>query len=116
MAVVTSGNWQKSLWPGVSAWINDSYASHAEEYSAIFNKKTSGKQFEQVVGQSLLGLASVKDQGNPIQYDDTQQTYINQFNHAVYALGTIITLEAYRDNQYNLDALSRRPKALARSM
>lgn len=116
MAVVTSGNWQKALWPGVDAWMNGEYAAHSEEWSQIFSKRSSSKQFEQVVGQSLLGLASVKDQGNAIQYDDTQQTFINQFNNVVYALGTVITLEAYRDNQYNLDALSRRPKALARSM
>lgn len=116
MAVVTSGNWQKALWPGVAEWFNDSYAAHSTEYTDLFTTKTSGKQFEQVVGQSGLGLPSVKDQGNPIQYDDTQATYVNQFNHVVYALGTIITMEAYRDNQYNLDALSKKPKALARSM
>lgn len=116
MSVVTSGSWQKSLWPGVDNWFNDAYAEHEEEYSQIFSKRSSGKQFEQTVGQSLLGLAPVKDQGNPIQYDDTQQTYINQYDNVVYALGTVITLEAYRDNQYNLDALSRRPKALAFSM
>lgn len=116
MAVVTSGNWQKSLWPGIDQWFNDAYDEFESEYTQIFSSKNSGKQFEQTVGMSLLGLASVKDQGNAIQYDDTQQTYVNQYNHSVRALGTIITLEAYRDNQYNLDALSEKPQALAFSM
>jgi hypothetical protein len=116
MSVVTSGSWQKSLWPGIDSWFNEAYDEHEEEFSQIFSRRNSGKQFEQAVGMSLLGLAPVKDEGDPIQYDDTQQTYINQYDHAVRALGTIITLEAYRDNQYNLDALSERPRALAFSM
>lgn len=116
MAVVTSGNWQKALWPGVHGWFNDSYEAWPEEYTQVFSVLPSGKAFEQVVGQSLLGLPAVKDQGNPITYDDTQQTYVNQWTHAVYALGVILTLEAYKDNQYNLDALKKRPAALARSM
>lgn len=116
MSAVTSGNWQKSLWPGVDNWFNDAYDEWEEEFSQIFTRRNSGKQFEQTVGQSLLGLASEKGQGESIQYDDTQQTFINQYDNVVRALGTIITLEAYRDNQYNLDALSKRPKALAFSM
>lgn len=116
MSVVTSGSWQKSLMPGVDIWFNDQYSVWEPEYKQIFKIKPSQKAFEQAVGMSLLGLASVKDQGAGITYDDTQQTYINHFVHDVRALGTIITLEAYRDNQYNLDALSEKPKALADSM
>ena len=116
MAVVTSGSWQKALWPGVSTWFNGAYDSHPEEYPQFFTRLKSNKAFEQAVGQSLLGLASVKGQGAGITYDDTQQTYINNFVHSVYATGVIITLEAYRDNQYNLEALSTKPKALAVSM
>ena len=116
MAVVAAGNWQKALWPGVDGWYNDDYDAWETEFTQIFKRRSSTKQFEQTVGMSLFGLASVKDEGNTIQYDDTQQTYINQYDNKVYALGTIITLEAYKYNQYNLDALSERPKALATSM
>jgi len=116
MATQTTGNWQKALWPGVDNWYNDAYSAWEEEWSQIFKQRSSNKQFEQSVGMSLLGLAKDKSEGNPIQYDDAQQTYVNQYNNVVRALGTRITLEAYRYNQYNLDALSRRPKALARSM
>jgi len=116
MAGQTTGNWQKSLWPGLDNWFNDAYQAWDEEWSQIFKQRSSNKQFEQTVGMSLFGLAQDKGEGNPIQYDDAQQTYVNQYNNVVRALGTRITLEAYRYNQYNLDALSRRPKALARSM
>ena len=116
MATVTTGNWQKSLWPGIDNWYNKAYDEWPEEYSDLFTTRKSDRQFEQTVGQSLLGRASIKPQGQPLQYDDTQQTYVNQYDMSVRALGTIITLEAYRYNQYSLDALSRRPKALAHSM
>lgn len=116
MAVVTSGSWQKALWPGIDSWFNQAYEEWQEEFSQIFHRRTSGKQFEQAVGQSGLGLASVKQESDSVTYDDTQQTYINQYDHFVYALGTIITLEAYRDNQYNLSALSSKPKELGFSM
>ena len=116
MATVTTGNWQKSLWPGVDNWFNDADASWEKEYTDLFKTRTSDRQFEQTVGMSLLGRAPIKDEGDPLEYDDTQQTYVNQYNNQVRALGTIITLEAFRYNQYNLDPLSKRPKALARSV
>jgi len=116
MSTVTTGNWQKSLWPGVDSWFNDEYDSWETEYTDIYKTRSSSRQFEQTVGMSLLGRASIKAEGEPLQYDDTQQTYVNQYDMQVRALGTIITLEAYRYNQYDLDPLSRNPKALARSM
>lgn len=116
MALVTTGNWQKSLWPGVDGWFNDEYDAWETEYTDVFTTKSSDRQFEQTVGMSLFGRAPIKGEGDPMEFDDSQQTFVNQFDMQVRALGTKITLEAYRYNQYNLDPLSRNPKALARSM
>lgn len=115
---VTTGNWQQSLWPGIDNWFNDEYKAHATEYTELFSTRSSDRQFEETVGQSLLGRAAIKGEGEDIKQDDTQQTYTNRFTNQVRALGTSITLEAYKYNQYGaaLDALSKRPKALARSM
>jgi len=113
---VNTGNWQKSLWPGIDNWYNDAYSAHEDELPQFFKTRNSDRQFEQTVGMSLFGRAATKGEGNPIQYDDSQQTYINQYDVVVKALGTQITWEAYKYNQYNLDALSKKPKALARSM
>jgi len=116
MAATTTGNWQKSLWPGIDNWFNAEYEEYETEYTQVFTTRSSSKQFEQTVGMSLLGRAVDKAEGASISYDDTQQTYVNQYDNVVRALGIITTLEAYRYNQYDLDALSRQPKALARSM
>jgi hypothetical protein len=116
MAVVGTGSWQKSLWPGIDNWFNQAYDSFDEEHKALFTSRTSDKQFEQTVGQSGLGLAQIKPQGQGVSYDDTQQTYVHQYDRVVRALGFVMTYEAYRDNQYNLPALSKDPKMLAKSM
>jgi len=116
MAVVTSGNWQKGLWPGIANWFNQSYEAWEAEYPSLFTTRNSTKQFEQTVGMSLTGRAAIKGEGEGVKTDSTQQTYINQYDMQVRALGLITTWEAYEDNQYNLDALSRNPKALANSM
>ena len=88
MATQTTGNWQKSLWPGVDDWFNNEYNAWETEYTDIFTTKPSDRQFEQVVGQSLFGRAAIKAEGDPLQYDDAQQTYVNQYDMQVRALGT----------------------------
>ena len=113
---VSAGNWQKSLWPGIDNWYNQSYDAWETEYTQFTKTRSSDRQFEQTVGGSLFGRAPKKAEGASIKFDDSQQTYVNQYNNEVRALGTIITLEAYRYNQYNLDPLAKRPKALARSI
>ena len=110
-----TGSWQKALWPGVDIWLNEDTPGYTPEWSQVFKTRTSNRAFEQAVDMSMFGTVPVKDQGTPIEYDDSQQTYINTFTSEVRALGTKITLEAYRYNQYNLDALSERPKALKQS-
>ncbi len=115
---VTTGNWQQSLWPGIDEWFDDEYQSHATEYTQFMTTRPSQRQFEETVGMSLLGRAAIKGEGEDIKQDDTQQTYTHRYLNQVRALGTSITLEAYEYNQYGpqLDALQKRPRALARSM
>lgn len=116
MATVTSGAFAKALWPGIDNWFQEGYEEHQEEFSRIFYRSGSSKKFEQTVGQSGLGLASVKGEGEPVTFDDVQQTYINQYTHLVYVNGLVVTRETYEDNQYNLDVFKPRSRALAFSM
>lgn len=116
MAATTSGAFAKALWPGIDNWFQEGYEEHSEEYSRIFSVSTSGKKFEQTVGMSGMGLASIKAEGESFQVDDVQQTYINQYTHAVYTNGLVVTREAFEDNQYSLDVFKPRSRALAMSM
>ena len=115
---VPHGNWIQTLWPGIEEWFNDAYQAHTVEYTQFMTTRNSQRQFEETVGMSLFGRAGIKGEGEDIKQDDTQQTYTNRYLNQVRALGTSISIEAYRHNQYGaqLDALQKRPKSLARSM
>lgn len=115
MSVINSGSFAKALWPGVNAWYGKAYANYPEEYSKLFDKQTSTKAFEEDVGISSFGLAVQKSEGSPISYDSERQGFITRYQHAVYALGFIITREMMDDDQYDVVG-KRKAEGLAFSM
>ena len=115
MSVINSGSFAKALWPGVNAWYGKAYAEYPEEYSKLFDKFTSNKAFEEDVGISSFGLAVQKSEGAPISYDSERQAFITRYQHAVYALGFIITREMMEDDQYDVVG-QRKAQGLAFSM
>lgn len=111
---ISTGNFSKLLWPGIKA-IYDAAMEHPVEYLQIFDKEMSDKAYEEYVGMSMFGLAPIKPQGQAISYDTASQGFTTRLTNIVYALGFVITREAYEDNQYG--ALTKRlTKALAFSM
>jgi hypothetical protein len=115
MSVINSGSFAKALWPGVNAWYGRAYDSYPEEYTSLFDKSTSTKAFEEEVGISSFGLAVQKSEGAPISYDSERQGFITRYQHAVYALGFIITREMMEDDQYDIIG-KRKAEGLAFSM
>jgi S-adenosylmethionine/arginine decarboxylase-like enzyme len=113
--IITTSSFAKALWPGVNAWYGRAYKDYPTEYTEIFEKETSSKAYEEDVGLSSFGLASVKPEGSPIAYDSERQAFTTRYNHVVYALGFIITREMYEDDQYDVVS-KRKATALARSM
>lgn len=112
--IISTGSFPKALWPGVKAWYGMAYNDYPVEYDNLFNKSSSDKGWEEIVGTASLGLAVVKGEGAPVTYDTEQQGYTNRFQHVTYGLGFIITEEMMDDDQYMLVG-ERRSKALARS-
>jgi len=115
MSVINSGSFAKALWPGVNAWYGRAYTEYPEEYTKLFDKQTSTKAFEEDVGISSFGLAVQKSEGAPISYDSERQGFITRYQHAVYALGFIITREMMEDDQYDVIG-KRKAEGLAFSM
>lgn len=112
MAVITTGNHPKALWPGIKAWYGRSYAEHQEEFPDLFDKETSDKAYEEDVEISGFGLAPVKDQGSAVSYDTETQGSVTRYTHVAYALGYIVTFEELRDDLYEVVS-KRRAKMLA---
>lgn len=116
MGVITSGSFAKALWPGVNAWYGKAYNDYQTEWDKLgFDKNSSKKAYEEDVGLSSFGLAAQKAEGAPIQYDSERQGFTTRYQHVVYALGFVVTREAFEDDQYDVVG-SRKAKGLARSM
>jgi hypothetical protein len=113
--VITSSSFAKLLWPGLNAIYGTAYNDYATEWDKLFEKNTSDRAYEEDLGLSSFGLASVKNEGAPITYDTQRQGFTSRYNHVVYGLGFIVTREAYEDDQYGKVG-GLKAKALARSM
>lgn len=113
--VITTSSWAKALWPGVKGWYGQSYDEYETEWDKLFEKDTSRRAFEEFVGASGFGLAVVKNEGNPIQYDTERQGFTTRFNHVAYALGFVVTREAFEDDLYDVVA-PQKAQSLAFSM
>ena len=115
MGIITSSSFAKLLWPGLNSVYGKEYNDYPTEWDKLFEINKSDRAYEEDLGLSSFGLASVKNEGQPIQYDTERQGYTSRYNHVVYALGFIITREIYEDDQYGKVG-AQKAKALARSM
>lgn len=112
MAVITTGNHPKDLWPGVNAWWGREYAKHEQHWRSCFQMDTSDKSFEEDVELTGTGLMPAKPEGSAISYDSETQGYVTRYTNVTYGMGYIVTQEAQEDGQYE-KVSKRRSSALA---
>lgn len=115
MSVITSSSFAKLLWPGLNSIYGKTYNDYPAEWDKLFEHNKSDRAYEEDLGLSSFGLASVKNEGAPITFDSERQGFTSRYNHVVYGLGFIITREIYEDDQYGKVG-AQKAKALARSM
>jgi len=113
--IITSSSFAKLLWPGLNSIYGKEYADYPVEWDKLFEQNKSDRAYEEDLGLSSFGLASVKNEGAPITFDTERQGFTSRYNHVVYALGFIVTREIYEDDQYGKVG-AQKAKALARSM
>ena len=113
--VINTSSFAKALWPGVNAWYGKAYSEYPVEWDKLFDKFSSRQNYEQDVGISSFGLAKVKNEGAPIEYDNENQAFTTTYRHVVYALGFIITREIMDDDLYDVVG-QRKAQGLAFSM
>lgn len=115
MSIITSGSFAKALWPGVNKWYGDAYNEYPVEWTKLFEQNKSTRAFEEDVGTSGLGLAVVKAEGAPVTFDTSRQGFTTRYQHVTYALGFVVTREAFDDDMYDVVG-KKRAQALAFSM
>ena len=113
--IITTGSHPKLLWPGVYTTWGQVYNEHAKEYPDLFEEQSSDKAYETGVQVTGFGLAPVKGEGAPVEYDSEAQGILSTYMHIAYALGFIVTKEELEDNLYK-EVATRRAKANAFSM
>jgi len=102
MSEITTTSLAKALYPGVNAWYGLEYNEFPVQFTRLFDKYDSKRNFEEDVGYSGLGLLSVKPEGAGITYDSSRQGFTTRFQHVVYASGFIVTREAVEDDLYEI--------------
>lgn len=113
MAINTSAI-QSLLRPGLAAVFGD-YPQYPAQWSEIFETHQSDKQVEIEVEVKLLGLASIRAEGQSTNYDTMGQRYTTNYVHRYVSIGFIITRQAIKDNLYK-NAFPLQTKAMRNSM
>ena len=91
------------------------YDRYENEHAEIFDTESSDRAFEEEVLIVGFGNASVKQEGQGVQFDSASEGFTARYTHETVALAFALTEEAVEDNLY--DRLGARyTKALARSM
>jgi hypothetical protein len=114
-AITSQGSIARLLQEGIHALATESYNDYPLEYTKIFKTEKSSKAYELDVSMSGTGLAALKPEGTSIQYDGQKQDFVTTYINNVYALGTIITMEAQMNNKYE-DLIDKAGKMLKRSL
>ncbi len=115
MAVIATGNHPKFLWPGIKAIFGAKYNEHEQQYTKLFDMKTSDKAWEEIVQTTGFGLAPIKPEGSSTAFASHTQGYVSRFTNVAYSLGFIVTREENADQQY-AQVAAERASSLAFSM
>lgn len=112
--VIATGAFSEDLWPGIMGWFGDSYADWQPIWEKLVDVHSSDKQFEKFQGITNYGLAGIKDQGASIPYRDKYQGFPREIINIFYGIGSTITYEMMRYDQY--DKFKAIPQQLAQAV
>lgn len=115
MSVISTSSFAKALFPGVNKWYGDAYKEFDVQWTNLFEQHSSKRAWEEDVGVSMFGLPVQKAEGAPISYDTSRQGFTSRYNHVTWALGFIVTREAFEDDLYEVIG-KQKAKSLAFSM
>ena len=100
MAVISTANHPKLLWPGIKKIFEVAYDEYPLECAQVFSTEQSDKSYEERLQSTGFGLAAEKPQGSAIVYDSDRQGYNRIQRNVTYALGYAVTMEELQDNLY----------------
>lgn len=99
MTTIITNTIPKAQRPGVNKFFGI-YDKHPEFYKEMFDMHTSDMGYEEDVLVSGSGIATLKSEGAPVNFDSFTQGFIERYSHAVYAIAYTITEEAVEDGKF----------------
>ncbi len=112
---ITRAQMQKELVPGLHELFGLEYDRYGKEWAEFYEQATTERAFEEEVKLAGFGVAPVKNEGGPIQYQTGQEAWTARFTPFTVAMAFALTEEAIEDNLY-VSVANRYTKAAARSM
>jgi hypothetical protein len=109
-----TGSAPELIWPGIAHLFGTSYEDYPTLYTKIFSVEKATKKFEKVQGMAGLGLAQPKTEGGSVAMTNLLQGFQKEYVMTAFGLGTSITLEMMRDEQYGY--IKKVPGFLSKSM
>lgn len=111
---ILTGNFPRFMQEGIADIFGNTYAERPMQWMEVFANKTSEKNFEVLAQAEGFGLASIKPEGDELQFDTRRQGYTPKFVNTTYAKGFVVSEEAIEDNLY--DIMLGQASSLARAM
>ena len=112
---VTQSSEARLLQEGINAVATMSYNDKPRQFDKIFRTIASTKAYEIDAALSGTGLAGHIPEGKQTGYDAEKQDFTQTYVHAVYGLGTIITMQAQMNN-LSRDLIMNAGEMLKRSL
>jgi phage major head subunit gpT-like protein len=90
--------------PYLEELIYNAYEEYPDEYSQVFNIRTSTRMMETDFMIAEFGLFPTKQEQADITVDSIEPSYKKDYTHLTYARGVIVSMEALEDDQDNVMA------------
>lgn len=100
MIPLTRGEIISSLRPGIHAMAGLDDRTRSAQFSQIFTIQKSSMERERDVQMYGLGMAAVRPESTPTQFDSIGEAWVYDYVHVPYSLGSSISMEAMDDNLY----------------
>ena len=81
----------KELEPGLNALFGMEYDRYENEHAEIFDTESSDRAFEEEVLIVGFGNASVKQEGQGVQFDSASEGFTARYTHETVALAFALT-------------------------
>jgi len=108
---MNTGGFSEHLAPGLMAIVGTRLKSRETYYSMFTNKRTTRRNYEDVLAATGLPMASAKGEGDPIISEDALEGNTKRITPEEWGIGCEITQTAWEDDLYSGDGSALRAAA-----